>query len=737
MKKSARWVVFISILTLVAGFLTVGPVMVMAEGEGAPATADGSVAAAASTPIDTTIDTTGMVPKGNVTAVVWDDVINPDGQFPLMEGVNGITVELYIKDKDNAWKLYGSQVTSGTYGLVSWANLPVVEWKDFSKPQPITYYKLKLVDATGDTIESLNGIEREAGLCSTNVFIRDFINTKGELAAFQIKYLKPWPTTNDGKVEAIVWDDAIIEEVMEPKQEGINGITVELYRQVGDSWVSMGAKQTGAGWTFPPVGVPEYVPYGRVGWNELPVHDPRFKTNYKMVLRTDGTFEPLNGTERVFSLDSSDVYYRWFFEVDGNLNAFQVDAISRLPVVNEGFIEAVVWDDGILEDTTDSCSEGINGITVELYSRDLATGEWKLYGSKVTGAGGFTKLVPYGWVGWNNLPVVDDLRVTTLYKLVLVEDGRFNDVNGVERVARLNSSNKLFRWFFEVSDDADLRAFEIRSISALPVENIGRIEAMVWDDAVLPKETNSRMEGVDDIIVNLYKKDENGEWQFYDSQSTHAGGFIWRAEHGWVGWDSLPVTADLRVKTYYKLEIVTDQTFNPVGSTERIISLDSSNLWYRWYFEVADSADLQAFRIQSTTVLISGTVWHDMNANLARDFYEPTCEGWTVMLTDRYGRKVATKTTNKWGYYQFRGLKPGTYKVWVKDARGWNQTCPFYKLCTWPPYGYNKGHYVVNGQAGKYYINKNFGMLDMDGTLLAPVVYSLWWIGLLAYQLVP
>lgn len=593
MKRSARWVVYIAIITLLAGFLMAGSMLVLAEGEGETSTATATETAP--------IDTTGMSKSGVIEAIVWDDFIIEEVSDPAQEGINGVTVELYIQDKSGEWKLYGSQVTRG-------------------------------------------------GVSTT---------------------LKP-------------------------------------------------------------------IPYGFVQWNGLPVTvDLTTTTKYKLKLVCDENIEPLNGDERIVPLNISNVYNCRYLEVSdkNKRQAFEVDGVSLL-TEDVGFIEAVVWDDAILEDTTDSCSEGINGITVNLYKKNR-DGGWDFYGSKVTGAGGFSKIVPYGWVGWNNLPVVKDMRATTQYKLELVTNDTFQALNGTERIVRLNSTNNYFRWFFEVADDADLRAFEIRNISALPVENIGRVEAIVWDDAVLPKETDSRKEGVDDIIINLYKKDENGEWQFYDSQTTRAGGFIWHAEHGWVGWNDLPVVADLRVKTYYKLEIITDQTFIPVGSTERIFSLDSSNLWYRWYFEVGDSDVLRAFRIQSTTVLISGTVWHDMNANLARDFYEPTCEGWTVMLTDRYGRKVATTKSNKWGYYQFRGLKPGTYKVWVKDTRGWNQTCPFYKLCTWPPSGYNKGHYVINGQAGKYYINKNFGMLDMDGTLFAPLVYSLWWVGLMAYQLIP
>ncbi len=536
-----------------------------------------------------------------------------------------------------------------------------------------------------------------------------------------------------GKVEAVVWDDFIIEEVSDPTLEGINDITVELYLQDSKSkeWKLWGSKKTANG------GYSKPVPYGWVGWSELPVvNDFSTFTYYKMKLVPPEGVEPLNGVERIVPLRISNAWYCMYFEVSDAKNrpAFEVDGVSLL-TEDCGFIEAVVWDDEMLPDYTDSCSEGINGLTVELYRKNR-DGGWDFYDRKKTGPGGFSKIVPYGWVGWSNLPVVKDLRATTQYKLVLVDDGTFRPLNECERIVRLNSSNNYFRYFFEVSDTSSLRAFEIRCISCLPVENIGRIEAIVWDDAVLPDVTDSRKEGVQDIVVNLYKKDENGEWQLYDSKSTASGGFIWPCEHGWVGWSELPVVMDPRVRTWYKLSIVTDGTFNPVGSTERVFSLNSSNLWFREFFEVEEDATLAAFKIKSTTVLISGIVWHDMNANMTRDWFEPICSGWTIMLTDRWGRKIATTTTNNNGYYQFRGLKPGTYIVWEKSLRGWNQVKPMYKLCTWPPYGYEKGHYVVRGEAGKYYINKNFGNMKMS-ELLAPLLYSLWWAGLLAYQLVP
>lgn len=474
MKRSAKWVVFISILALLAGFLMVGPVMVMAEGEGE---AGEQAVQAEATP-------TGMENKGSISAIVWDDTINPDGSFPALEGVNGIKVELYRYDGKDAsgnaiWTYYDSQVTYGSvlqtgnllYGYVSWSGLPV------KTDGTTTYYKLTLVDDTGDTFKIVNQqtiggtnparpvtdatLERLAGLASTNLYIRNFINTGGELASFQIDYLKPWPTVNKGIVETLVWDDAVKADVTDPRQEGVDG-----------------------------------------------------------------------------------------------------------------------------------------------------------------------------------------------------------------------------------------------------------------------------------IIVNLYGKDENGDWVLLRSMKSGWGGFVWGSEHGWAGWNDLPVVPQDNIRTPYKLQIVSDDTFNIVGESENEFTLDFSNQWYLRFFEVSENSATRAFRIQSNAVVISGTVWHDINANLYWEgaIMEPPQEGWTVLLTDKYGRKVATTKTNSHGYYQFKVLKPGVYKIWVYNKFGWKQVAPYYKLCTIPPWGYEKGHYVVATETGKYYINNNFGVLYMFNSLFTYLYYGLWWIGLMAYQ---
>ncbi len=188
--------------------------------------------------------------------------------------------------------------------------------------------------------------------------------------------------------------------------------------------------------------------------------------------------------------------------------------------------------------------------------------------------------------------------------------------------------------------------------------------------------------------------------------------------------------------------VVTDGTFEPLEMGTRlrrlaqICSVSQRRPVFPAYgHQVYDAVERP--QINETTGTISGFVWADANCDQIIEWSEYSFfpqQGWTVMLTNRYGSRVATTTTDVHGYYYFRGLKPGTYKVWVQDRRYFNQVAPYYKFCTWPPWGYDKGSYTINVVGNNRYRMNNFGMLDMRDSVWAPLYYALWWIGLLQYQ---
>jgi hypothetical protein len=293
-----------------------------------------------------------------------------------------------------------------------------------------------------------------------------------------------------------------------------------------------------------------------------------------------------------------------------------------------------------------------------------------------------------------------------------------------------------------------------------PAERTGGvIEALIWDDARSPDGQYTPDDLIDGLTVQLYRLENkvqlsddatdytfkdpnssglwNGDWVLYDSKVSGPGGFILGSDamfeylHGWVGWNNLPL--DQWDPTWYKLVLVDDGTFDPLAGIERFASLSWNN-WHNIQFFPMREEYSPPFEIGSTTGTISGTVWSDANADLIREFPEKTLEGWTLLLTNRYGSRIATAKTDRYGFYYFRGLKPGTYNVWVDGQRNWKQVAPYYKLCTWPPWGYEKGHYTISAKAGVYHQNNDFGFLDMKDSTWALLYYGLWWVGLLQYQ---
>jgi len=293
-------------------------------------------------------------------------------------------------------------------------------------------------------------------------------------------------------------------------------------------------------------------------------------------------------------------------------------------------------------------------------------------------------------------------------------------------------------------------------------EATGTVEALIWDDLRSPDGQYTDADLIDGITVNLYHLENvvqlpddateyvvkdvepgktgkwNGDWVYVNSKVSGVGGyvlgedFVFPYMHGWVGWNDLKLDSQWGY-TFYKLELADKNTFKPLDGKERIVQLTPWNLHEVKFFPATFSY-LPPFEIKSTTAAISGYVWSDANANLEMQFNEKALSDWTIVLTNKYGSKIATAKSNIYGYYYFQGLKPGTYKVWVMGQRTFKQVAPYYNMCTWPPYGCEKGSHTISAVAGKYYDNKNFGMLDMRDSIWATLYYGLWWIGLLQYQ---
>ncbi|MCU0637485.1 MAG: hypothetical protein MUE87_02530 [Methanothrix sp.] len=79
-------------------------------------------------------------------------------------------------------------------------------------------------------------------------------------------------------------------------------------------------------------------------------------------------------------------------------------------------------------------------------------------------------------------------------------------------------------------------------------------------------------------------------------------------------------------------------------------------------------------------VSISGSKFHDRNANGQKDANEPDLSGWEIQLKNSNDNLLQTVTTStepgKDGNYEFVDLQPGTYRVNEVQKNGWVQSCP-------------------------------------------------------------
>ncbi len=76
----------------------------------------------------------------------------------------------------------------------------------------------------------------------------------------------------------------------------------------------------------------------------------------------------------------------------------------------------------------------------------------------------------------------------------------------------------------------------------------------------------------------------------------------------------------------------------------------------------------------ATVSRLSGHVWHDLDNDGVRDVGESMIQGVTIALTgtDLLGNPVtATTTTDASGFYEFDGLRPGTYQITQTQPTGW------------------------------------------------------------------
>ena len=109
----------------------------------------------------------------------------------------------------------------------------------------------------------------------------------------------------------------------------------------------------------------------------------------------------------------------------------------------------------------------------------------------------------------------------------------------------------------------------------------------------------------------------------------------------------------------------------------------------------------------TTTAVIRGTVFSDLNQDTLRQSNEPGLAGWTVFLDkDNDGvhdPNEKVRVTNSRGDYRFAGLTPGTYRVRIVQQDGFARTNPL------------SGLWVVRNLGAAQSISaRNFGQRLLD-----------------------
>ncbi|MCX6668407.1 MAG: SpaA isopeptide-forming pilin-related protein, partial [Methanothrix sp.] len=115
---------------------------------------------------------------------------------------------------------------------------------------------------------------------------------------------------------------------------------------------------------------------------------------------------------------------------------------------------------------------------------------------------------------------------------------------------------------------------------------------------------------------------------------------------------------------------------------------------------------------------ISGTKFHDLNGNGARDGDEPGLASWNIQLS-KDGNVINATATGQDGSYAFKNLAPGTYTLSEVAQDGWIQTAPqgSYTVelkdadATGKDFG-NRGNLSISGV--KFYDANGNGAQDSD-----------------------
>ncbi|MGD9648650.1 MAG: SdrD B-like domain-containing protein, partial [Pirellulales bacterium] len=430
----------------------------------------------------------------------------------------------------------------------------------------------------------------------------------------------PLPITISGTV----YDDINTNNVREGGESGIANVSLTLERWNGASYVSTGlTTTTDAG--------------GNYAFSDLSITPGQYRvvetqpSGYLSVGATAGT---VNGATRG-TVESPNVITT--IALNGGEDSIHNDFAEALPVTLSGHVFHDRDNDGI----RDAGEEGIGGVTIQLQYHPLsgptpgvmsivtaADGSWSASGLQ-PGTWDVVELHPSGWI--------DGLD-------------RAGTVNGVTRGTVHNPGDSI--------------------TSILLTSGMAGIN---YDFGELAPS----------LISGQVHADRDGDCEVDPGEPLVAGATVELLNAQGTPIASTTTDADGRysfanlVPGTYQVRLTTPNGYFNQGSDVGTAGGDELSSTLIGSIEIASGTDAlnYDFCLQEPASL-SGYVWSDLNQNCFRDVNEQGIAGVTIRLLDASGNFTGiTTTTDANGYYQFVGLKSGTYGVQELQPDGYYQGC--------------------------------------------------------------
>jgi protocatechuate 3,4-dioxygenase beta subunit len=455
------------------------------------------------------------------------------------------------------------------------------------------------------------------------------------------------------KVGNYVWTDTDGDGTQDGGETGINGVTVELYKETAPSSGSYALAQTtttanngtndGAYNFVITESANYYVHFPTT--NGVNVLSPATTT-----AATDGNSDAnvSTGNSPIFAMD-----------VNGTGTAKDNQTIDA-GFKGIGSVGNFVWADTDGDGTQDVGETGINGVTVELYKETSAgSGSYTLAQTTTTSNNG-TNDGAYNFVitesanYYVHFPTTNGVNVLSPATTTAATDGN-SDAN----VSTGNSP------IFAIDINGTGTSKDNSTIDA-GFKGIGSVGNFVWNDTDGDGTQDVGETGINGVTVELYKETSAGSGSYTLAQTTTTA-----ANAGNAGYYNFVITESANYYVHFPLvsgvDILTIQTSTAAtnGNSDANISTGNSPVFAIDINGTGTAKDNPTIDAGYTPVssTVGDYVWLDIDKDGFQDATERGVSGVVVSLINSSNQIVATMLTDAYGYYLFRNVLAGDYKV--------------------------------------------------------------------------